>query len=143
MKGEVMKSVNWLGVVVALIAGQVIGIGWYGMIFSEKWMGLTGITEAEARAAPQWLMALGALNMLVILLGLDWLIRKTGALGWSAGLRLALAVCVLFDLTVVSLGYIYKLEPAALLAIDGGYQLLTYGVAGLLIGGLRLKPKAG
>jgi hypothetical protein len=137
-----MKSVNWLGVVVALIAGQVIGMLWYGMIFTQKWMELTGVTEAQAQTAPKWLMGLGVVNMVVVLLGLDWLIRKTGSLGWVAGAKLALAVCVLFDLTVVSLGYLYKLEPPALFVLDAGYQLLTYVVAGALIGGLRLKREA-
>ena len=136
-----MKQVNWLGLVVSLIVGQVIGFLWYGTLFAQAWMKATGVTEADA-AGQEWKMGLGIVNMLVVLLGLDWLIRSLGATSFVAGAKTALIACAVFALTVVSLNYIYANGDISLQWIDGGYQLVTYVVFGALLGGLRRKPKA-
>jgi len=135
-----MKNVNWLGLVVSLIAGQVIGFCWYGFLFTQAWVKATGVTEADGQA---WKMSLGMVNMVVVLIGLDWLIRRLGAVGFAAGARTALLACVCFALTVVALNYLYADGAVSLLWIDGGYQLVTYGVFGALLGGLRRKPAEG
>jgi hypothetical protein len=136
-----MKNVNWLGLVVSLIVGQVIGFLWYGTLFAQAWMKATGVTEGNA-AGQEWKMGLGMLNMLVVLLGLDWLIRRVGVTGFVGGARIALIACGVFALTVVSLNYLYASGAVSLLWIDGGYQLVTYLVFGALLGGLKMKPKA-
>lgn len=136
-----MKNVNWLGLVVALVAGQAIGILWYGNLFSAAWMEAQRLTEADF-VGQDWKMALGVLNMIVILLGLDWLIRRLGAAGYVAGAKTALCACVAFALTVAALNYIYAAGTLSLLVIDGGYQVVTYTIAGALLGGLKRKPKA-
>lgn len=136
-----MKNVNWLGLVVALVAGQAIGILWYGNLFSAAWMEAQRLTEADF-VGQDWKMGLGVLNMIVILLGLDWLIRRLGADGYVAGAKIALSICVCFALTVAALNYIYAAGALSLLLIDGGYQVVTYTIAGALLGGLKRKPKA-
>ncbi|HQR87740.1 MAG: hypothetical protein B7Z44_12350 [Caulobacter sp. 12-67-6] len=136
-----MKTINWLGLVAALVVGQVIGIVWYGSLFSAAWQEAMEMTQADF-AGTEWRMSLGLVNMVVILIGLDWLIGRLDARSWMAGARVALAACIFFALTVVSLDYIYAAGNLPLLWIDGGYQLLTYVIGGALLGGLRLKPKA-
>ena len=137
-----MKTINWLGLVAALVVGQVIGIVWYGSVFSAAWLQAMEMTHADF-VGTEWRMSLGFVNMVVILIGLDWLIGRLDARNWMAGARVALAACAFFALTVVSLDYIYAAGNLPLLWIDGGYQLLTYVIGGALLGGLRLKPKAG
>jgi hypothetical protein len=137
-----MKNINWLGLVAALVIGQVIGFAWYGALFSEAWMKAMGVTQAQF-VGTEWRMSLGFINMVVILIGLDWLIQRLDARSWVGGTKVALAACVCFALSVVALNYIYAAGTTALLWIDGGYQLLTYAIAGALLGGLKLKPKAG
>lgn len=75
-----MKGINWIGVVAALVAGQAIGFAWYGMVFQEQWMALSGITpsEAEGGAAMMW----GMVQNLVICIGLGWLIARAATRGW-------------------------------------------------------------
>jgi hypothetical protein len=136
-----MKNVNWLGLVVALVAGQAIGILWYGNLFSAAWMEAQRLTEADF-VGQDWKMGLGVVNMLVILLGLDWLLRRLGVDGYIAGARTALLVCVCFALTVAALNYIYAAGTLSLFVIDGGYQVVTYTIAGALLAGLKRRPKA-
>lgn len=137
-----MKNINWLGLVAALVVGQIIGIVWYGTVFSDAWMAAMELTEAEF-VGTEWRMGLGFINMVVILIGLDWLIGRLDARSWMGGARVALAACIFFALTVVSLDYVYAAGNLPLLWIDGGYQVLTYVIGGALLGGLRLKAKAG
>ena len=136
-----MKRINWLGLVAALVVGQIIGIVWYGAVFSDAWLAAMEMTEADF-VGTEWRMGLGVINMLVILIGLDWLIGRLDARSWTGGAKIGLAACVFFALTVVSLDYAYAAGNLPLLWIDGGYQLLTYGIGGALLGGMRLKPKA-
>ena len=137
-----MKTINWLGLVAALVVGQIIGIAWYGVLLSDAWMKAMGMTEAQF-VGTEWRMSLGFINMVVILIGLDWLIGRLDARSWIGGAKVALAACAFFALTVVALDYIYAAGVPALLWIDGGYQVLSYGIGGALLGGLKLKPKAG
>ncbi|ALL13202.1 DUF1761 domain-containing protein [Caulobacter henricii] len=137
-----MKTINWLGWVAALVVGQVIGILWYGILLSAAWMKAMGMTEADF-VGTEWRMGLGILNMAIILIGLDWLIRRLEARTWLGGAKVGLAACVFFDLTVVALDYVYAAGNLSLFWIDGGYQLLTYTLGGALLGGLKLKPRAG
>jgi len=136
-----MKSINWLGLVAALVVGQIIGIIWYGTVFSDAWLAAMEMTEAEF-VGTEWRMSLGFINMVVILIGLDWLIGRLDARSWVGGAKIALTACVCFALTVVTLDYIYAAGNLPLVWIDGGYQVLTYVIGGALLGGLKLKAKA-
>ncbi|MDO9474961.1 MAG: DUF1761 domain-containing protein [Caulobacter sp.] len=131
-----MKGINWIGVLAALAASQAIGFVWYGMLFSAQWMALTGIAVSDGESS--FAMALGALQNLVIAIGLGWLIARTGMAGWVGGARAGLIACVFFGLATMSLRFIYGDDNPGLVPIDGGYMLIQYLVSGALIGGVRL-----
>lgn len=136
-----MKGVNWIGVVVAVIAAELAGFVWYGLLFSDQYQTLTGITDAQMEAE-QWRMGLGVLNLVVVMVGLGVLLDRLNANSWGAGTRWGLFVGFFFGCTVASLGYIYELAPPALTAMGFGYQLLTCTLGGAVIGGLKLGKKA-
>jgi len=135
-----MKGINWIGVLAALAASQAIGFVWYGMLFSAQWMTLTGIAVSDGEGSSA--MALGAVQNLVIAIGLGWLIARTGMAGWVGGARAGLIACVFFGLATMSLRFIYGDDNPGLIPIDGGYMLIQYVVSGALIGGARLGKAA-
>ena len=55
-----MFDVNWLGVVLAALAGFVVGGIWYGPIMGKKWMGAVGLTEEQIREGNMGLIYGGA-----------------------------------------------------------------------------------
>lgn len=134
-----LKGVNWIGVLAALVASQAIGFVWYGMLFSARWMELTGIAVSESEGASA--MAYGAVQTLVVCIGLGWLIARTGMTGWAAGAKAGLTAGVFFGLATMSLRFIYGDDNPGLIPIDGGYMLIQYVVSGALIGGLRFGAK--
>lgn len=135
-----MKDINWIGVLAALVASQLLGLIWYGLLFQAQWLALTGIAVSEAEGSTA--MALGAVQNLVIAIGLGWLIARTGMGGWVGGAKAGLIACIVFGLATMSLRFIYGADNIGLIPIDGGYMLIQYLVSGALIGGVRLRRAA-
>jgi hypothetical protein len=135
-----MKSINWIGVIVALIASQALGFVWYGVVFEKVWIALSGVDpNAMSTTMP---MVLGAVQNLVIALGLAWFIPKTGMTGWVNGAILGAIACGFFGWGTMALRFIYGGDNTGLIPIDGGYMLLQYLISGAVIGGLKLGKAA-
>lgn len=133
-------KLNWLGIVVATVVAFFIGFLWYGLIFAEQWMTLTGVTD-ESGGDPMWMM-LGLVQTFVTMVGLGWFIARDAAAGWMGGLKIGLVAGVAFALMTSAYGFIYQTSPMGLLPIDWSHLLVVYAVGGAIIGGLRMKPKA-
>lgn len=133
-------KLNWLGIVAATVVAFFMGFLWYGLIFAEKWMALTGVTD-EGSGDATW-MLLGVVQTFVTMVGLGWFIARDGAAGWMGGLKIGLVAGVCFALTTSAYGFIYQTSPMGLLPIDWSHLLAVYAVGGALIGGLRRKSGA-
>jgi hypothetical protein len=132
-----MLHVNWAGVAAGTIAAYLAGFLWYGILFEDRWLALSG---AGASDSPL-IMGLGFVAVLISVFGLDWVIRRTGSLGWFSGARVGLATAFFFALTVSANDFIYGMKPAALIPIDTGYILLWFGIAGCMVGGLQRRAR--
>jgi len=131
-------KLNWLGIIVATVVAFFIGFLWYGLIFAEQWIALTGV--ADEGGDPMWMM-LGLVQTLVTMIGLGWFIARDGAAGWMGGFKIGLVAGVAFALMTSAYGFIYQTAPLGLLPIDWSHLLVVYAVGGALIGGLRMKAK--
>jgi hypothetical protein len=132
-----MLHINWSGVAAGTVAAYLAGFIWYGFLFEERWLTLSG---AEASESPL-VMAAGLLAVLISVFGLDWIIRRTGSLGWISGARVGMAVAFFFALTVAANDFIYGIKPIELIPIDVGYILLWFGIAGCMVGGLQRRAR--
>ncbi|HYF24056.1 MAG TPA: DUF1761 domain-containing protein [Caulobacteraceae bacterium] len=132
------KTMNWAGVIVALIVGELLGMLWYGMLFEEQWTRLSGVTMTEGTdtTVP---MLIGVVNTLVAVLGLAWLTSRLGDSTWVAGAKTGLIAGVVFACTTAALNFIYAQQDTGLVPIDFGYLLVLYGLAGAIVAGFRLK----
>lgn len=135
-----MKGINWLGVVVALVVGQALGFVWYGVVFQEQWMALSGITPTEDAANTA--MAYGVVNQLVTAIGLGWAIAATGNTSFMGGAKVGLFAAVFFALTTEAQRFIYGGADTGLIPIDGGYLLVAYVLMGAVAGGVKMPAKA-
>ena len=132
-------KLNWLGIIVATVVAFFLGFLWYGLIFAEQWMALTGVTD-EGSGNAVW-MLLGVVQTFVTMVGLGWLLGRDGG-GWMNGLKMGLVAGVCFALTTSAYGFIYQTSAMGLLPIDWSHLLAVYAVGGAIIGGLKMKPKA-
>jgi hypothetical protein len=134
-----MKQINWLGAIVALIVSQGLGMVWYSMLFGELWQ--NSVKVYTGGSVPVTMTA-GAVDNLVVIAGLAWLVPKLGWDSWTGGAKAGLAAALLFAVPAAILDPIYAGAPLSLLAVEGGYILIYMVIAGALIGGLRFGNKS-
>ncbi|MBX7249312.1 MAG: DUF1761 domain-containing protein [Caulobacteraceae bacterium] len=136
-----MKGVNWAGVVVAAVVVWLVGYVWYDMLFGAAWLREMHMTEEQAMAGGMTPLFLGALNTLVMCLGLGLLVPRLGD-GLMAGVKAGLLGGIFFAATNQWQGAIYGGDSNTLLMIDVGYILVGYAVGGAIIGALRFGKKS-
>ncbi|HEX4097802.1 MAG TPA: DUF1761 family protein [Caulobacteraceae bacterium] len=123
--------INWLGIIISAIVIVALRYLWYAHFGGADWGQLVskavGGIQGSQKAA-----GLELVNALVLSLGIAWV---TGLSGRSAagGLGVGLAAGVLFGLTSAAEGYIHG-APLNDFLVNGGYAVLAYTLAGLIIG---------
>jgi hypothetical protein len=128
--------INWLGIIISAIVIVALRYLWYAHFGGADWghlvtKAVSGIQGSEKAAG------LELVDALVLSLGIAWV---TGLSGRSAagGLGVGLAAGVLFGLTSVAEEYIHG-APLKDFLVDGGFAVLAYTLAGLIIGALAPK----
>lgn len=125
---------NWLAIIIAVIANMVIGTLWYGTwAFGKSWMKLSGHTMGEGiQAGP--LYALTALAALVQAITMSWFVGQTGAHSGSAGAIVGLYVGLGFIASAMFAEVLFAGRHPRLYAITAGYSVVAAIVQGAIIG---------
>jgi hypothetical protein len=131
-----LGSVNWLAIVVAMIASMALGFAWY-MGLAKQWVAALGRTEASGQAMGNsptpfiW----SALMQLVMAYFLALLTPKVlGATTIANAMQLGFFLWLGFIITSMIINHRYQQSKWSLTAIDGGYMLGVLLVQGLVIG---------
>ncbi|MDP9251490.1 MAG: DUF1761 domain-containing protein [Chloroflexota bacterium] len=125
---------NWLAIVIAVIANMVIGTLWYGTwAFGKSWMKLSGHTMGEGMQAGP-LYALTALAALVQAITMSWFVGQTGAHSGSAGAIVGLYVGLGFIASAMFAEVLFAGRHPRLYAITAGYSVVAAIVQGAIIG---------
>lgn len=129
-----LSQINYLAVFVAALSSFVIGFLWYSpLTFGNVWMREAGLSEEKVKQANMIkIFGLSFLLALVICFNL------AAFLGPDAGLAWGMMAGGLAGLGWVSasLGVLYLFEGRSLklFLINAGYQVVTYVIAGGIIG---------
>lgn len=138
-------GINYLAVLVAGVAGWIVGAAYY-MTLGKAWVAALGTTmealKAEnagksqaAKAAPFIVSILANLLMAFVLAGLIGHLGA-GQATLANGVTSGAFVWAGFVLTTVTVNYMYAGRKPMLIAIDSGYWLLALLVQGAIIGAL-------
>lgn len=132
-----LTAVNWIAIIVAMIASMALGFGWY-MLLAKQWMGALGKTREQVmsgggnQAAP---FIISALMQLVMAYSLALFIpRLMGTTNAANGLIVGFHVWLGFVITSMIINHRYQGSKWSLTLIDGGYLLGVLLVQGLVIG---------
>jgi hypothetical protein len=133
-------GINYMAVILAALAGFLLGGVWYGVL-GQKWMAALGKSEEDIKAAGRgmpFLFALTLLAQLVMALILAGLVGHlgTGQVTAANGLISGAAVWLGFVATTLAVNHGYQGASWTLTAIDGGHWLAVLLVQGLIIGWL-------
>ena len=135
-----MKSINWLGVVLSLVISEVIGMAWYGALFAEKWVAEVH-PNLDPKANDVMPMIAGAVDVLVMIVALGWLISRLGWNSLAGGAKAGLIAAIGLTAPGVILDPIYAGRSLELMAIEAGYVTVLLVISGALIGAVRMPAK--
>ena len=125
--------INWLGIIISALLIVALRYLWYAHFGGADWGQLVsravGGVQANQKAA-----GLEFVTALVLSLGIAWIVGLSGRAA-ATGLGVGLGAGVLFGLTSVAEGYIHG-APLHDFIVDGGYVVIAYTLAGLIIGAL-------
>lgn len=130
-------DVNWLAVLLAALAGFVVGGIWYGPVMGKKWMGAVGLTEDQIKQGNMALIYGGAFLFSVLA---SWTLAHTfesyadfGAqLSVFAKVMTAFGVALGFIVPAIGTNYLFSHKSRTLFFIDAAYWLLFYIAMGLV-----------
>jgi hypothetical protein len=127
-----------LPVVVGAVAIIAVGMAWYSpLLFAEPWMRAMGITREDIGEAPE--NATGgyitsSLMALVQAYGLAVGIHSLGLGAWWSGALLGAGVWLAFNFSVFLRLVFFEDRPLTLVWINGAYDLVSFALAGAIIG---------
>ena len=127
-------AVNWLAVVVAMLASMALGAAWY-MGFSRQWLAAVGKTAEQIDSkdyAPYLWSALVQLVMAYFIALLTPMLF--GATNVVNGMLCGAHMWLGFVVTSMILNHRYQGVRWSLTLIDGGYLLGVLVLQGLVIG---------
>lgn len=129
-----MFDVNWLAVVLAALAGFVVGGIWYGPVMGKRWMGAVGLTEEQVKQGNMALIYGGAFAFSLLA---SWTLAHTFAtytqdLSVLVKVMTAFGVALGFIVPAIGTNYLFSQKSKALFFIDAAYWLLFYIAMGLV-----------
>lgn len=132
-----MFEVNWIGIVVAALAGFLVGGIWYGPIMGKKWMGAVGLTEEQIKEGNMALIYGGAFAFSLLA---SWTLAHTFAtfdfwgdpVSFQGKILTAVGVAFGFIIPAIGTNYLFSQKSKTLFFIDAGYWLLFYAAMGVV-----------
>lgn len=128
-------DINYLAVMIATIVTMLLGFLWYSpVLFGNAWVKLIGLKKEEMSGGPLTyvltaLTALGGCYLLALLLTLPN--ERTIAAGVTIGLIIGLSISV-----KIGMNYLFEKKSLPLFFVTIGYHLVTYLLAGIIIGAM-------
>jgi hypothetical protein len=136
-----LKGVNWISVLIAVVLLEALGFLWFGQVFNAAWMAemqALGLKPDMSNEAQTTALIEGVVVTVVLVLGMAWLVGRLGAASLQAGMMAGFWAWLFFGLTTQALEYVYMGFTPMLMAINGGYLLLAFVMAGAVLGGVRI-----
>ena len=134
-----MPAINYLAVLVAAIAGWLVGAVWYGVL-GRPWMAAVGWTADDMvgpdgrRYMPVGPMILAFVAQLVMALMLAGLLGHMGPRNVTNGIISGALVWLGFVITTIAVNNAFQKRKPMLTVIDGGHWLAVLVAQGAILG---------
>jgi hypothetical protein len=130
-----MWEINWIAVLVAALAGFIVGGLWYGPLFGKIWQAETGVTDEKAKSGnlPLVFGSVFLLNLFAaFILGHTLATYGNPAMGTS--MMISGGIGLGFVATAIGVNYLFSQKSLRLFAIDASYWTVIYTVMGAIFG---------
>ena len=128
-------AISWLAVIIAAVVKLAIGAGWYSpALFGKQWQQLAGITAAQVQAGLMPALIAEAIGDLIMAYILARFAAHYGAVNLIDGVIVGFMAWLGFVATILANQIFYERKPQQLVAINGGYLLVSLVVMGAIVG---------
>ncbi len=127
--------IHWLAVIVAGVAGFMVGGVWYSALFGKLWMAARGVTQESMKGGNVG-MLFGITFVLDLWMAfvLDHLYGTYDMpLGLHYQLLIAGGIALGFVIPAMIVNYLYQQAKRNLFLIDGGHWLVVFLVMGTVL----------
>ena len=130
-------KINHLAVVIIVVIGQLIPMGWYGLL-AKPWMAYNELTmeyiQANQSTTPY---IVSIIQSFITAYALAWIFTKMRIESAISGLIAAVVMGFAFNLLPSMTQNLFSFRPYELTWIDGGVNLIIFAIAGVILGAWR------
>lgn len=128
-------TIPWVGVLVAVVASQIIGFLWYGPLFGKQWLAATGKTKEEMDSAARQAIGVGVVCSIAIAIVVAILLSLSQTPDMASGAKVGLLVSVaMASYIVIAMMYEQGNRTVSMIAVAN--QVVTMVVMGAIIGAM-------
>lgn len=131
-----ISGLNWLAILVATVAGFVIGGIWYGPLFGNAWMSALGKSPDDIQPSPKPFV-ISFFTALITAIVLAVLINALGISTLGGGVVIGLLIGVGFIATAMASDSAFCGWGVKLWLIQSGYRVLYSAVMGAILAAWR------
>lgn len=124
--------INWLAILVALVAQQVLHLSWY-FLFQNAWLAGTGKKPEELLPTPGPSIV-ATIAGILLPIGIAWVLHRTNLRGIKNGALVGLGVGVFLVAPPVLVHEAFLGYPPTVLAIDAGREIVGSFIVGVILG---------
>lgn len=129
-----LAEVNFFAVLLAAVTTMVLGFLWYSpILFGTAWMKYRGLSKNEISGGGAMTYVLTALTALGGSFVLALLLTLADEATIGSGLVVGLLISISISLKI-GMNYLFEGHKLGLYLITIGYHLISYVIAGLIIG---------
>lgn len=126
-------DVSWIGVIVATVAGFVVGFAWYHpRVLGGQRARLADVDIDSVGTVPRH--ALAGVVLLVTAVMMNVLMAELIVTSVLGGALFGVVIALVFQLGTLIIHNGFEGRPAALTIIDGGQSVVSLAVAGAVLG---------
>lgn len=127
-------NINWLAVLLAALAGFIVGGLWYSVLFAKVWQREAGVTDEQLKHGTVRVFAGSFLLAVVMAVALAAFIGNGGA---GFGALAGLAAGVAWVAAALGVNYLFERRSLTLFVINASYNIVTFTAMGAIIGALQ------
>jgi len=127
-------AINWLALIVAVIARMVLGAVWYSPpLFVKPWLAASGMSEAQMKAGLPKALTFDLVGTIVMAFVLVHAVKYAGAQGIAQGAAVGFLNWLGFVAVTTLSATLHEHRPFKLWLINNGYQLVALLIMGAIL----------
>ena len=130
-----LGGINWLAVLVSVVAAQVLGFLWYGPLFGRQWMTAMGTTREQVQEeGPGLAIIVGVVGSVLNALGIALILTTADTPDVVNGIKVGLLTSIGFAAAAVITNSMFEHRRPMLMWLYAAYLVISITMMGAILG---------